>query len=98
MIFPAFAAAVAGASRRVSRAGRAAARDFVERDADLRGPSAFVERPEKWDFLSGTRVFGAPEILECYVTVGGPPPRGYSSSHRALRKRREDRAKSQQKS
>jgi hypothetical protein len=98
MIFPAFAAAVAGASRRVSRAGRAAARAFVERDADLRRTIGFCRAAGEMGFLSGTRVFGAPEILECYVIVGGPPPRGYSSSHRALRKRREDRAKSQQKS
>jgi hypothetical protein len=34
-----------------------------------RRTSASIERPGKWDFQSGTRGFGAPEILECYVTV-----------------------------
>ena len=67
MIFPAFAAAIVGASREVSRAYRTAARAFRDEMGDLGQNIGSFERPGK--FQLGTRVFGGPEVLQCYVTV-----------------------------
>jgi hypothetical protein len=53
----------------VPRLSRCRASFSRTRRAIAAGTSASFERPGKWDFQSGTRVFGAREILECYVTV-----------------------------
>ncbi|MGA9728641.1 MAG: hypothetical protein WBQ84_14705, partial [Methylocella sp.] len=62
------------------------------------GTSVFAERPGKRDLQSGTRLLGALEILECYVTVRRFAAAREFKPGPALRKRRGDRAKSNQKS
>jgi hypothetical protein len=70
MIFPAFAAPIC---RRflpgIPRRSRCRTSFSRTKRAIAAGTSASIVRPGKWDFQSGTRGFGGPEILECYVTV-----------------------------
>jgi hypothetical protein len=69
MIFPAFAAAIASASRRMSRAYHAAARAFRERDARS-PPEHRLLSSGRGNGISGQdREYLVPWNLECYVTV-----------------------------
>ncbi|MGI8569725.1 MAG: hypothetical protein ACR2KT_11965 [Methylocella sp.] len=69
MIFPAFAAPLP-APPAGSPAPIALPRELFSNEIrDLCRNTGFCRAAGEWDFQSGTRGFGAPEILECYVTV-----------------------------
>jgi len=80
MIFPAFAAAIVGASRQVSCAYRTAARAFRERDERSRPKHRLLSSGRGNGISSQEREYlVARKSCNAMSRSGGPPPRGNSS-------------------